>query len=302
MAQKIPKKAEEEKIEKPAKGGKASEPKKEEPPLNPKSIQAIIAAAKSKREEDNSLSKPLLSKASTNISGQKKMNYMMFKKAEVKDSSEEELSEEEEQSIKKKKKSPFDIDSDDHGKKNKKAKQQKMDVDSDREPPKGKKKKTIFDDDSEEEVSKVKAPKGSGRFNKEGYLYKKKRRAVLTQWEKRYFVLENSKLLVYTASDKKTLKKTLDFSSGEVTQVCFHYDKDAPVQSKRIDVKDKDDSRFDIYVKTPIVRAIMLRTEEMNQFQAEDWVETLQGALNYYSPPFDPEINKGKNVNLKGKK
>jgi len=74
------------------------------------------------------------------------------------------------------------------------------------------------------------------------------------------------------------------------------------VQSKRIDIRDKDDSRFDIYVKTLMVRAIMLRAEEMNQFQAEDWVETLQSALNYYSPPFDPEINKGKGVVLKNKK
>lgn len=211
-----------------------------------------------------------------------------FDKAKKRDDSDSE----EESKTKKKQKKKMDVDSEDEGSDDHRAKK-----------PKGIKKKTIFDDDSGEEeqaVAKSKAaPKGSGKFSKEGWLFKRKRSKVMTQWDKRYVVLENSKLYFYTSSDKKTLKKTFDIASGQVTQVCFHYDKDAPVQSKRLDIKDKDDSRFDIYVKTPIVRAIMLRVEDMNQFQAEDWVEMIQGAINYYAPPYDPEMSKGAAVKSK---
>ena len=98
-------------------------------------------------------------------------------------------------------------------------------------------------------------------------------------------MLENDKLHFYADSSKKLLKKTLDLSSGSVTAVCFHYDKDAPIQSKRMDIREKDESRFDIYVKKPVLRSYKLRTEDMNQFQAEDWVTTLQAALKHYAPP-----------------
>lgn len=41
-------------------------------------------------------------------------------------------------------------------------------------------------------------------------------------------------------------------------------------------VKEKDESRFDIYVKSPIPRAFMMRVgEEGSVWEAEDWVATL---------------------------
>jgi hypothetical protein len=182
-----------------------------------------------------------------------------------------------------------------------------MDVDSEEDTRTQKKKtkkqvKSIFDEDSEEQEAEAQRilaarnKKGLGKFNKEGVVLKKKRRSVITQWDKKYLVLENGKLLVYTDSSRKTLKKTLDLASGNVTAICFHYDKDAPIQSKRIDIKDKDDSRFDVYVKTPILRPIMFKVEDQNQFQAEDWVSTLQAALKHYAPPFDPEMPDSKPV------
>jgi len=59
MAQKLPKKLEDSKS---PKGGKQPEPPKQEP-VNPKSVQAIIAAAKAKRAAgggNEDLEKPLL--------------------------------------------------------------------------------------------------------------------------------------------------------------------------------------------------------------------------------------------------
>jgi hypothetical protein len=60
-------------------------------PMNPKSVQALIAAAKAKRDGDESLAKPLLNQGGGMLSGQRKMNYLMFKKAEIKEEEEEEM-------------------------------------------------------------------------------------------------------------------------------------------------------------------------------------------------------------------
>ena len=66
--------------------------------------------------------------------------------------------------------------------------------------------------------------------------------------------------------------------------IYFHYDPKAHQVSKRMDVKDKDESRFDVFVVKPYPRAYMLRVDEMNVFEAEDWVTTLNNALSYYKP------------------
>ena len=55
--------------------------------------------------------------------------------------------------------------------------------------------------------------------------------------------------------------KTIDLKT-DVIQICFHYDETAPHVSKRIGIKDKDESRFDIYVKKPFTRTYMLRVDE----------------------------------------
>ena len=57
-----------------------------------------------------------------------------------------------------------------------------------------------------------------------------------------------------------------------VTSVVFHYDQNAPIKSKKLDKKDKDESRFDIY--TP-ERIFMLKSDENSFFEANEWVTIL---------------------------
>jgi hypothetical protein len=99
---------------------------------------------------------------------------------------------------------------------------------------------------------------------------------VFSQWNTRYIVLDGDKLHFYADSTKKVLKKTLDLST-DVTTVCFHYDENAPELSKKMGVKgEKDESRFDVYVKKPFPRKYMLKTgDDKGVWEAEDWVNTL---------------------------
>jgi hypothetical protein len=60
---------------------------------------------------------------------------------------------------------------------------------------------------------------------------------------------------------------------AKVKAVAFHYDEKAPVKSKKIEVKDKDESRFDIYTPT---RVYMLKTDGVSIWEAEDWVRILK--------------------------
>ncbi len=106
---------------------------------------------------------------------------------------------------------------------------------------------------------------------------KKKKKAIFTTWEPRFLVLDQDKLYFYTDKSKRTLKKTLDLKT-EVTTVCFHYDEDAPEQSKKKGLKDKDETRFDIYVKKPYPRKYMLLVEENNVLEADDWVSSIEKA------------------------
>ena len=59
---------------------------------------------------------------------------------------------------------------------------------------------------------------------------------------------------MYEDKSKKTVRKTFDLSSGTIKGIYFHYDENAPKQSKRVGVKEKDESRFDIYVSKPFPR------------------------------------------------
>jgi|LauGreDrversion4_2_1035121.scaffolds.fasta_scaffold21706_4 hypothetical protein len=138
-----------------------------------------------------------------------------------------------------------------------------MDVDSEEEAPKllkrkGKAKIIDSEEDSDEKPKKskkrVKGKKVNEDFFKEGWVLKKKRKSMFGQWDKRYLVLDGSKLSFYLDSEKKTLNKTLDLSSGVVTGIWFHYDENAPSASKKIGQKEIDESRFDIYVKKPLPR------------------------------------------------
>ena len=69
----------------------------------------------------------------------------------------------------------------------------------------------------------------------------------------------------------------------KVSAVSLHYDEKAPVKSKKLDNKDKDESRFDIY--TP-ERVFMLKTEGNSFFEANAWVEILKKAEKKYSKDY----------------
>ncbi len=75
-----------------------------------------------------------------------------------------------------------------------------------------------------------------------------------------------------------------EFDLANITTICFHYDEKAPNASKKIREKEKDESRFDIYIKAkPVSRRYLLKTDEMHIWEAEDWVNTLKEAVNHYS-------------------
>ena len=139
-----------------------------------------------------------------------------------------------------------------------------------------------LEDDEDEDIkpkpSKQKKAAGSS-LHKEGKVYKKKKKTIFTQWDDRYLVLDGDKLKFYADSTKQTLIRTLCLKT-EVTTVCFHYDENAPTQSKRMAIKDRDESRFDVYVSKPIPRAFMLKVDNENVWEAEDWVNTIKAAIN----------------------
>ena len=55
----------------------------------------------------------------------------------------------------------------------------------------------------------------------------------------------------------------------KVETVCFHYDEEAPVKSKKMEKKDKDETRFDIYTPN---RTYHLKVEGKNLWESEAWV------------------------------
>jgi hypothetical protein len=89
--------------------------------------------------------------------------------------------------------------------------------------------------------------------------------------------LEGSRLLFYEDEKKKQQGKVIDLS--RVNYVSFHYDEDAPIKSKRLSNKEKDESRFDVY--TP-ERIFMLHSDENSVFESNVWVETLEKAAQKY--------------------
>lgn len=74
-------------------------------------------------------------------------------------------------------------------------------------------------------------------------------------------------------------RKVIDLS--HVTSVNFHYDRDAPVKSKKLfKGKNLNESRFDIYTPT---RTFMLRAENSDVSESATWVASLQEAVEFFS-------------------
>ena len=84
---------------------------------------------------------------------------------------------------------------------------------------------------------------------------------MFSAWNKRYLVLENDKLTFFEDDQRKQSGKVVSISS--VTAVSLHYDEKAPVKSKKLDKRDKDESRFDVYTAD---RTFMLKADENSFF------------------------------------
>jgi len=68
---------------------------------------------------------------------------------------------------------------------------------------------------------------------------------------------------------------------SHVTSVNFHYDRNAPVKSKKLfKMKNLNESRFDIYTPT---RTYMMRTENNDISESATWVASLQEAVEFFS-------------------
>ena len=74
-------------------------------------------------------------------------------------------------------------------------------------------------------------------------------------------------------------RKVIDMS--HVTSVNFHYDRDAPVKSKKLfKMSNMNESRFDVYTPT---RTYMLRAENNDISESATWVASLQEAVEFFS-------------------
>lgn len=123
---------------------------------------------------------------------------------------------------------------------------------------------------------------------REGYLLKKssKSRFGVSVWQKRYFVLAKGKLMVYNTPEeynssnpreKAPPSKTVDLS--HVTNVAFHYSRNAPVKSKRLFTSQfLEESRFDIYTPT---RTFMLKAENNDIKDSGAWVSVLKESVDF---------------------
>ena len=141
---------------------------------------------------------------------------------------------------------------------------------------------------SSSDSSQERQHKPSPALKKEGFLLKKssKSRFGVSVWQKRYFVLNGSKLAIYNnpnefksanAREKMPPSKTIDL--GQVTSVAFHYSRDAPVKSKKLfSAKNLEESRFDIYTPT---RVFMLKSESNDIRESSRWVAVLKEAVEY---------------------
>ena len=73
--------------------------------------------------------------------------------------------------------------------------------------------------------------------------------------------------------------KVIDIS--HVTSVNFHYDRDAPVKSKKLfRGSTLQESRFDIYTPT---RKFMLRAENNDVVDSTAWVAALKESVEFFS-------------------
>jgi len=73
----------------------------------------------------------------------------------------------------------------------------------------------------------------------------------------------------------------------KVRAVNFHYDENAPVKSKKLSKKEKDESRFDLYTPN---RTYMFKPEGNSVIESEWWVRILRECARAYNPNFTNSV------------
>jgi hypothetical protein len=66
----------------------------------------------------------------------------------------------------------------------------------------------------------------------------------------------------------------------KVNFVSFHYDPTAPVKSKRLSNKEKDESRFDIYTSD---RIFMMHSDEKSVHESLEWISAIEKAAKTFN-------------------
>ena len=105
------------------------------------------------------------------------------------------------------------------------------------------------------------------KLYKEGFIWKKQDKQFISAWDRRYIVLDRDKITFYEDAQKKQAGKQIDLK--RVNFVGFHYDPGAPVKSKRLSNKEKDESRFDIYTAD---RVYMMHSDEKSVHDSLEWI------------------------------
>lgn len=118
---------------------------------------------------------------------------------------------------------------------------------------------------------------------KEGYLLKRKGKRIRKIWIKRYAALEGTKLNFYESEDREELIKSINLA--KIQSVTFHYDENAPVQSKNIGKKDKEESRFDLYTLN-LTKKYKFKALDDNVWDSESWVKVLKEAIKEINPDY----------------
>jgi hypothetical protein len=117
--------------------------------------------------------------------------------------------------------------------------------------------------------------KNDGRFEMSGWILKKASTTYLgiSNWQRRYLYLEDDKLFMFEGDKPTEMEKARKMIDMRKIQcVCYHYDKDAPIKSKKIEKALNDMSRFDIYT---VGRIFHLKSENDDSVNSEKWISML---------------------------
>ncbi len=137
-----------------------------------------------------------------------------------------------------------------------------------------------------QELTKTKKPvptkkdSKNSKTLKEGFLLKRKSKRIRQLWKKYYVVLEGSKLKFYQDESKEEMLKFIELKKAKA--ISFHYDENAPKKSKKIGLKDNDETRFDLYMSTNS-KKYKFKSEDESVWESEAWVQIIKDVIDKYS-------------------